>query len=996
MSCFPGCAVAGWLRALAACLILSGPVVAWVDTPRGSSPQEERASFRFDDGLEVELVAAEPLIESPVAIAFDENGRLWVVEMLDYPNGPAPGQPPAGRIKVLDDPDGDGRYDRATIFADGLLFANGLLPWKGGVVVTAAPEVLYLADDDHDGRADRRGPLYQGFKAENPQLRVSHPTIGIDGWVYVANGLRGGTVRRAGRADAPEIDLSGRDFRFDLVRDRAEAVAGMGQYGNTFDDWGHRYVCTNRNHLVPIVFEDRYARRNPFLAAPGPRSDDQAAGGAARIFPISHNRTTSPLHTGSFSASCGVTIYRGSALPEFYRDNAFTCDPTGNLVHQERIEPDGAGFRGVRVHEGKEFLASSDDWFRPVFLAHGPDDAFYVVDMHRAVIEHPEWLPPEGRNPPDLIDGRETGRIWRIRPAGENRPRPSRPALGKASSRDLVSMLNQPNAWIRSTAQRLLLERNDPEAIPGLRELANNAQGPNGEPTDPRARALAAWLLDRLGKLDEAAIQVLLKADSPRLREQAVLLAEPRLKESGPLVQAVAGLASDPDPRVRFQVAASIGEAPGEAVIEPLATVARLGADDHWTRLAIVSAVPDRAGALIAALTAPGGAFVAETTPGRLAIVQELGAIVGARGDSDELGRLLGGLVDRGGPEMARWRFACLAGLADGIGRRGGRLAESLKAVPDGDGLAGRVDALLNAAAELASDSNAAAESRVEAIRLLGQGRWDQVGPALIQLVTDADADPPIRLAAARAIAEQPGAEPASKLLAGWKAYTPSVRREVAAALVSRAERAVVLLDAIEAKQVAPGEIDASLIQKLNASGHPKVRDRARKLLAAAVPEGRKVVLDRYQAALKNPGDPIRGREVFRKTCATCHVLEGFGTSVGPDIADTRVKSPEQLLNDILNPNAAIDANYTSYTVALRDGRVLSGIIAAETATGITLKRAEGQTDAVLRQDVEELHSDGVSLMPEGVEKDVSVEQMADLIAYLKTWRDLPAPASPR
>ncbi|MCI0636556.1 MAG: hypothetical protein L0206_21945, partial [Actinobacteria bacterium] len=242
------------------------------------TPEQARDALRIDRGLRVELAASEPQIESPVAIAFDEEGRLWVVEMRDYPNGPPPGGKPEGRLKVLEDRDGDGRFEHSSVFADGLLFANGLMRWRDGVIVTAAPHIVHLRDTDGDGRADRREVLYEGFAAENSQLRVSHPVLGPDGWVYVANGLRGGKVHRAGRADAEVIDLSGRDFRFDPVLDRAEPVAGMGQYGNTFDDWGHRFVCTNRNHLVPIILEDRYARRNPFLAAPGARGDNQAAG----------------------------------------------------------------------------------------------------------------------------------------------------------------------------------------------------------------------------------------------------------------------------------------------------------------------------------------------------------------------------------------------------------------------------------------------------------------------------------------------------------------------------------------------------------------------------------------------------------------------------------------------------------------------------------------------------------------------------------------------
>src|SRR5581483_9946042 len=244
------------LAALAAGLLAAWPGAAQEPKAGGPgkplSPAEARKQFRLPPGLRLELVAAEPVVQSPVAMAFDPQGRLWVVEMRDYPNGPGPGQPPQGRLRILEDRDGDGYYEHGSTFADNLLFANGLLLWKDGAIVTAAPHIARLRDTDGDGQADRRDVLYEGFAAQNPQLRVSHPILGLDGWVYVANGLRGGMVKRVGSEQKP-VNLSGMDFRFDLLRDRGEAVSGMGQYGNTFDTWGRRFVCDNRHHLRHVV-----------------------------------------------------------------------------------------------------------------------------------------------------------------------------------------------------------------------------------------------------------------------------------------------------------------------------------------------------------------------------------------------------------------------------------------------------------------------------------------------------------------------------------------------------------------------------------------------------------------------------------------------------------------------------------------------------------------------------------------------------------------------
>src|SRR5262245_41096072 len=439
------------------------------------SPAEAQKLFKLPPGLGIELVAAEPQIESPVAMAFAPDGKLWVVEMRDYPNGPAKGQPPGGRIKILEDKDGDGFFETSHIFADNLLFANGLLHWKDGVIVTAAPHIVHLRDTDGDGKADKRDILYEGFATQNPQLRVSNPILGLDGWIYVANGLRGGVVKRPGDKDHDAIKLGGMDFRFDPLYGDHEAVTGMGQYGNTFDDWGQRFVCDNRHHLRHIVLENSYIKRNQHLAAPALVHDisvleDGPLSSGGKIYPLSKNWTTSSLHEGRFTAACGVFVYRGELLPRDCQGAAFTCDPTGNLVHQEILEQAGATFRSRPVQNGAEFLASPDVWFRPVFLAHGPDDAMYVVDMYRAVIEHPEFMPPELQKRPDLSLGRDKGRIWRIVPIGQAARWP-RSDFARATTTELAAALADPRPWQRSTAHRLLLERQDSAAAEPLRKL---------------------------------------------------------------------------------------------------------------------------------------------------------------------------------------------------------------------------------------------------------------------------------------------------------------------------------------------------------------------------------------------------------------------------------------------------------------------------------------------------------------------------------------------
>jgi putative membrane-bound dehydrogenase-like protein len=990
------------VRVLAVLLVLGAvALVAGAEPPKKPaevsgplSPQEALKAFRVAPGLRVELVAAEPEIESPVAMAFDENGKLWVVEMRDYPNGPPKGQPPEGRIRILEDRDGDGRYETSTVFTDHLLFANGLLPWKGGVLVTAAPHIVYLRDTDGDGKADKREVLYEGFAAENPQLRVSHPTLGLDGWVYVANGLRGGQVVRSDQSGAKPITLGTMDFRFDLIHDRAEAVSGMGQYGNTFDDWGRRFVCDNRHHLRHIVLPNRYLQRNPFLAVPAVVEDTSElelgeAGAGAKIYPLSKNWTTSNLHAGRFTAACGVFIYRGALLPQEYRGAAFTCDPTGDLIHEEILTARGATFRSKPPREQSEFLATPDDWCRPVFITSGPDGAMYVVDMYRAVIEHPDFMPAELKQRPDLLLGKDRGRIWRIVPE-KHQTKPLRPGLGKAATADLVKLLEHDDAWWRTTAQRLLLERQDRSTVEPLCKLCASSE-------KPLARLHAAWLLENFGSLDEEIVLRLLADKEPRVREQALVLCERWLGKPGPMQERALSLADDADAAVRFQAALSLGEWEDDRILPALARIALAGADDPWTRAAVASAVPKRAGKLVVTLLQPGQGLSTSTegrqagrdTPGRVALLQELAALVGARRDADEVAAFLAGLTTLGGKDAEHWQMAGLLGLTDGMARRGSQLGVFLAALPEGQRKSMQaVETLLGQAAKVSADGKRGTGERLEATRLLAHAPRDIARPVLLLLLKE-DATPAVRLAALRSLAAQPGADVPKLLLESWSSYTPGLRQEAVNALLAQPDRVLFLLGELEAGRIQARELDAASTRRLLTHGRADIRERAAKVLQAGTPDERKKVLKQYQEALTLKGDAQKGREVFRQNCAACHRIAGIGTVTGPDISDTRTKTAEQLLLDILDPNAAIDANYINYQVTTKNGKLYTGLIAAETASSITLRRGEDQTDVILRQDVEELRSTGLSLMPEGLEKNISIAQMADLLSFLKNWRYL-------
>lgn len=999
-----------WTQSVAA---QSAPPAPATDIKSPLSPAESLQQMRVAAGFKIELVAAEPETIDPVAIAFDEDGKLWVVEMTDYPNGPVAGEPPKSRIRTLEDRDGDGRFETATIFVDKLLFATGVQPWRGGVIVTLAGEIVFFKDSNGDGQADVRETWFRGFMQENPQLRANHPRFGLDNRIYVANGLRGGTVVAAadkwGR-ETPAVPISGMDFRFNPLTGEHGAISGHGQFGLSFDDFGNRFVCTNRNPCRHIVLDDRYIKRNPFLAVKDVAADVSPDAANSRLFPISKAWTTSTLHAGQFTAACGVTIYRGDLLPAL-RGNSFTCDPTGNLVHRDVLEPRGATFASHYAHENSEFLASPDTWFRPVNLAEGPDGALYVVDMYRAVIEHPQFVPDELKKRPDLNFGDDKGRIYRIVPvapsgsketvAGRRRD-PAK--LSQSSTEDLVRLLGHPNTWHAETAARLLLERQDKAAGPLLAAVLKSK-------SSPAAKARALWGLESLGLLVQETVQESLSDAAPRVREQAVLLSEKWLKESDALREKVTSLADDVDPRLRFQVALSLGELGTDAkIIPPLASIAVRGAADEWSRYAVLSSVAEQPHVLLAALlravtsqpaTLPtAGAAPAAGGPLHqrvevLQLLKDVAMLVGSRRKPDEIAAALGTVISARTTASAeaagglRIVLAGIDGIGQGLARRGGSLPALLDALPEDQvQLKSALQEVFTEAVRFAQNAAKDAASRQEALAVLQYAGFPSAGEALLHL---AKADPlqDIRLKSIDVLATYKDPRIGSLLLADFQKQTPAVRRTILQALLRDTERTRQLLAEIAAKRISVAELDPSRVQALVKHSDPEIRKQAAELLAAALPAERKQVLETYQKSLALSGDAKRGRLIFEKNCVTCHKIGDLGVDVAPDIADSRTKTPAQLLTDILNPNQAIDNNYVSYTLVTTDGKSLTGIVSTETASSITLRQPENKTAIVLRQDVEELRSNGISLMPEGLEKTISVEQMADLISFIKNWRYL-------
>ena len=531
-------------------------------------------------------------------------------------------------VKILTDNDADGRYDQATTFLEGLPFPTGIMPWRNGVIIAASPDILFAADTDGDGRADEKRVLVTGFTEGNEQHRVNGFEWGLDGWLYGANGDSGGVVNG--------VSISGRDFRFRPDSGEFEPESGQTQYRRMRDDWGNWFGNNNPTWLWHYTISDAHLRRNPKLAVNTTKRGLANYPDPTRVFAVSQTgiRFNQPQSAGHVTSGCGSSPYRDALFGPAFATSVFACEPVHNVVHREVLTPDGATFTSKRAddEQDREFLASTDPWFRPVMTRTGPDGALYIADYYRFVLEHPEWIAPETRSRIDLRAGADKGRIYRVVPTGV-KPRPV-PNLAKLDNAALAAALDSPNGWQRDTVQRLLYERAAKDAAPVLRQLAAKASQPN-----VRVQALAA--LDTLGSLDVGTIRAALHDADAHVRVQALRVSEtlaPHLEE---LLPALLACAEDGDFTVRHQLALSLGafrDARAAAALEKLAE--REGTNEQM-RLAIMSSLqPDSA--LFVKLnqaTKPAAAPVLElpkpSTPDRGKVIASYATVAALKGTAE-------------------------------------------------------------------------------------------------------------------------------------------------------------------------------------------------------------------------------------------------------------------------------------------------------------------------------------------------------------------------
>ncbi len=987
--------VAGAIPICLSAAMLAGSPATQDRSPADSrpalTPAQALEAFVLEPGYRIDIVAAEPLVQDPVAIAFDEHARLYVVENRGYPD-PLEGDPeqaPMGVVARLTDTDGDGRFDARTEFATGLTYPNGVAVWDGGIFVTVAPDLLYLKDTDGDGVADVRRVALTGFNAtRTAQIRFSHPTLGPDGWIYLTSGLNGGRVTSPDHPDRAAVTFTSSDSRYDPRTGAFELTGGQGQYGLTFDDEGRRFICANRHPVWHVVIEPRHLQRNPALAFSDTVQEVSTVGADAAVWPLTRDLTTASFHpslmatphAGTFTSASGVHVHRGDALPDGHAGSIFIAESAQNLVQRQVREPAGVSFRSRPAREGVEFLAARDSWFRPVQLANGPDGALYVVDMYRKDIDHPAYVPEESRRLFDFTAGRGMGRIYRVASADHPPARLHRD-LGAAAVDALVAALGDPDAWRRETAQRLLVERKATAAAAALRHLAQHG-------TDV-ARLHALWTLDALGVAADGDVLRALADVAPAVRENGVRLAEARILHSSEVLDAVLARVDDDDARVRLHVVLTLGGSRDVRVPAALAAIARRDGADRWVRAAIFGGLHERAGAFRDAFLDPDAPAVAPTA--RAAVMQDLGRLYGASEPPAACLALLTTIADPGG-ELS-WQPSALAGLAEGLRARG-------LVTPDGSALLAlvaadtaeartareRLDVQFARASELAVLDAAPPEQRLPAIELLGQAGWQSAGPTLVGLL-DPQQPSAVQMAAVRALSRmrEPEAPAALVTRARWPAYSPRVRDAVLAAMVSDVALVRVLLDAVERGDVAPASIGTARAQRLAAHPDGAIASRARRVFASLDSGSAREAYARLRpAVVARPGDARRGEQVYAGQCAACHTFRGTGGRVGPDLSGIGNQPADALLLHVLVPDHEITPGYESYAVQTRDGLSLFGRLESETAASVTLRDAAGQPHTILRSGIASIGASPSSLMPATFGEALTTQDLADLVAYLK------------
>ncbi len=957
------------------------------------APSDALKRMKLPPGFTVSLFAAEPDVVQPIAMTIDAKGRVWVVENYSYPiwlGGPHG----KDRILILEDTDHDGRFDRRTVFFDKGTNFTGLELGFGGVWVCATPNLIFIPDHDGDDRPDSEPVIKLDGWSEKAQHNMFNGLKwGPDGWLWGCNGiLATSRVGKPGTADRDRVALNCGVWRYHPTRAVFEAVAHgtTNPWGLDFDDVGEAFI-TNCviPHLFHVVKGAHFQRMFGEDLAPNRYALMETCADhihwAGGLWTDSREGKGKHGEAGGGHAHVGAMIYLGDNWPDRYRNEVFTCNIHGKRINCDRLEPRGSSY--VAHHE-PDFLMANDSWFRGLELKYGHDGSVYLTDWYDTGECH--------ENDADNAH-RENGRIYKI---AYGKPQPVAVDLGALDNRALAGLQVHGNDWYVRTARRLLQER--AAAGHDMSDAGRLLRETLAKDREDTHQLRAVWALYATGGLDESAQLALLDHASEHVRTWGVrLLCDENACSPSTVARFTAMARSDPSPRVRLSLASALQSLP---------------INERWDLAgALASRKEDRTDAMIPLMVWYGIEPMVATdlrraaslaSSARLPLVRrfiarrvvEANAAAGLEAitallknaDDDACVDLLVGAHDglRGRKNMTRpagWPDV----LAELLKRSDPAVGEQalLLALDLGDP---RAVSLLRM---IIREPKGSLDIRRRALSALVDRRVPGLVPDLRALVDEAD----LRGAVLKALAAYDDPGTPGLIISHYGQFSESERVDAMATLAARPAWAMALLDAVERGLIPRRDLNVSIARQVLAFGDPKIQHRLETVWGKVQPtsKAKRSLLAKYKNLLASsqepPADPARGRLVFNRTCLACHKLFDAGGDVGPELTGSDRANADYILENVLDPSAAVGRDYTMTTVATADGRLLSGIIREQSPTSLVVQTANERV-VISRDDIEVMKPSNTSMMPEGLLEPLSTQEVRDLFAYLAATRQQPMP----
>lgn len=984
-----------------------------------TAPLKAGSKLELHPEFKMNLVASEPLITKPIALDWDPQGRLWVAETPEYPNGrrglkpalqgnewkdhgglvPKAGlqdRPAQDRISILTDSDGDGIMDQKSVFYEGLELVTGFVFYRDGVIASAAPDIFWIRDRNGDGKADEVTKLYTGLGNGDTHAVINNLRWGMDGWIYATHGYSAGEVKSG--VTSKEFGRIGSGvvrFRPDGSAFEQYSSKGGNTWGLDFSTDGDLFYTqpTSGDLLMTVVMPESVLARNPASRV----TSYQVVIKSPKSYPLMKSENMAYVQidwVGSFTAAAGAAIYSGGTWPASYRNNYFTTEPTINILHHEAIEPSGVGYAGHKLRQ-EEFVGSHDLWFRPIETRIGPDGALYVLDFYNQAVIHNDTRGPmhNGVNAAVRPDrDHYFGRIWKIDHRDAKALPPAK--LVATSPEDLMAALSNPNRAVRMTAHRLLAERGNAE----ISRLANSDR------TDPTARIHALWIAEQLYGVETPVLVAALGSSDPGVRKTAARIAAqaPAGRSAKPeLQEALLKAAKSDAPGVRLQALIALGNGKLTDAAAPVLVELFPSLKDPWLEAAAQSLA---ASLPVATLKA---ALAVKDSSGLVPLVNALGQAIGAANKMDSASEVLAVLAESDG--SGSLKQAALEALTHSLKSDAAPAwSESLKAsflklINGSDSsvqlavlplvarwdkqavLAADVKTVVGKLLAQVKDSGRSEESRSQAaVSLLGVRKFsDEILPAISGLL-NARESASFQGKAIKALGDTGDPAVGGALAAAYSQLNGELQTAAFNQILRRADWSNAFLDALKSGKVAFATLGPAGMHRLRFHPDAEVAKRATAVideLRGPEAKEKQSLITKFTPEVSKPGNAEAGHQLFTQNCAPCHRFNDEGKEVGPVLTGMGAHGAAELLVHILDPNREVDPSFAAWNFETKDGETYDGIIARENRSGVIVRNAAGEME-LKRDQIKNQRNTGRSLMPEGFES-LGMEGLRNLLTFI-------------